>query len=346
MSPGGTVALLGLGVSTFPPIAHPGCAGHAHDAVLYGSDDELLEMVVPFLTDGAKSGEPTLVAMDAIKTAMIQDVIGQPAGITFFSPGDYQRPATSINTWFKRFQKLVNQGATQIRAIGEIPTIDVNAGWRGWASYESAINHAFEKFPLWGLCAYDTRLAGADVLQDVARTHPRLLTRSGDNGHNPHYEDPVSFLATQRTAGCHLVRDTTPEIVLLDPTSEVARRAAGTAARSAGLSHTERQDLELALTELTTNAYLHGQPPVTVEMWWTPGSVIAAVSDSGAGPSDPLVGLVPVSPAAHGGRGLWITNQICDAVSLTATPDGFTARFAIGVPLTSWRRRATAPGPR
>ena len=65
------------------------------------------------------------------------------------------------------------------RVASEVPHPGVGAPWDGWARYEAAINRAYAEFPLWGLCAYDTRITPGAVLDDVARTHPHLATAHG-----------------------------------------------------------------------------------------------------------------------------------------------------------------------
>jgi hypothetical protein len=53
------------------------------------------------------------------------------------------------------------------------------------------------------------------------------------------------------------------------------------------------------------------------------------VSDAGPGTSDPFAGLL--DPGTEpGGRGLWLTQQICTGISLTTDADGFTVRACVG----------------
>ena len=63
------------------------------------------------------------------------------------------------------------------------------ATWDWWCRYESAVNDAYDEFPLWGLCTYDTRTTPAAVLADVARTHPTFVT--ADGGRLPSREYPI-----------------------------------------------------------------------------------------------------------------------------------------------------------
>jgi hypothetical protein len=46
--------------------------GYVHEAVLYESDEEFLDVVVPFLQEGVAAGEPYLVALWASTTGLVR----------------------------------------------------------------------------------------------------------------------------------------------------------------------------------------------------------------------------------------------------------------------------------
>jgi anti-sigma regulatory factor (Ser/Thr protein kinase) len=72
---------------------------------------------------------------------------------------------------------------------------------------------------------------------------------------------------------------------------------------------------------------------VSLRAWAAPGRVVVAVSDAGPGPADPLVGLVAPPPGTRtSGLGLWIAHELCEAVALSVTADGFTVRLVAGAP--------------
>lgn len=86
----------------------------------------------------------------------------------------------------------------------------------------------------------------------------------------------------------------------------------------------------LALSEAVTNGQLHGRPPVTVRMWSDPDRVLIRIHDTGPGPSDPMVGLVPSGRSPNGaGLGLWLSNRLGVEVDLIPGPDGFTVRLGM-----------------
>ena len=160
------------------PGAPTGGSGYLHEAVLYDSDEEFLGVVVPFLQEGAAVGEPCLVALGASTTRLVRAAVGNTSGLTFLDDR-YDRPASVIRSNRDLFAAHLTDGASRIRVASEVPQSRCRGPWDGWARYEAAVNHAYAEFPLWGLCAYDTRITPGPVLDDVARTHPHLATADG-----------------------------------------------------------------------------------------------------------------------------------------------------------------------
>src|SRR5262245_45162538 len=310
--------------------AAAGTVGFFHEALVYSSDDEVLDVVVPFLRDGLDAGEPTIVTFAAHNAALVRRVFDGDSGIQFISGADqYVRPAVAIRTYQDLFERCVHDGAEQIRVVGDVPHPGTGGCWHEWVRYEAAINTAYDIYPVWGICPYDTRTSDEHVIADVLATHPHVAT---DNGHrdNPHFDDPAAIVLAHSEFAPHPIQANRATVVLEGiPTPGDARRAAATVAEVAKLSEEERDNLLVVTSELVTNAHLHGVPPISVELWATDGQALVAVSDHGQGPRDPLVGLVGPT-LARGGRGLWLTNQISSEVVSARTPGGFTIRAAIG----------------
>ena len=68
--------------------------------------------------------------------------------------------------------------------------------------------------------------------------------------------------------------------------------------------------------EIATNAVVHGRTPATLRIWHADGEVIVEVSDEGDGIRDVLAGQLMPSPSRPGGRGLWLSRLLCDAVEV------------------------------
>lgn len=304
--------------------AAAGHEGYFHETAFYASDEELLAIVVPFLRGGQEAGEPTLATLNATNARLVRGHLDDLEGIDFVDGGDqYRNAAQTIVDYRRRFGALADAGAAQIRVVGDVPHPGTGGCWQTWSRYEFAANRAYASFPLWGMCPYDTRSAPDEVLEDVRRAHPHLATPGGGHTTNEHADLDAAVLRS-RSAGAARVSGP-PLLELADPDTHAAREAlAGVAAGRLGRA--EAGDLALAVTEVLTNAAVHGTPPVSLRLWGEPGRVVAAVHDRGRGAEDPLVGLLPLEVSGHArgaGLGLWIAHQVCTDVALDWR-DGFT----------------------
>lgn len=311
-----------------------GHRGYYHETAFYRSDDELRAIVVPFALDGLAAGEPTVLAFGPHNTDVVGRALGDRPGLTvLIADLQYARPAVTIRTYRELFATLVAEGATQIRVVGDVPHPGTGASWDAWVRYEAIVNEAFDEFPIWGLCPYDLRVTPDDVIADVVRTHPHIATVDGGHHRNDRFEEPHGFLRSRPQPGTDPVELTPADETLVDPSPTAVRRAAQAAARSAGLATDDAEGLVLSLSELAANAARHGRPPVTARLWGAPGRVTATITDTGPGPADPAVGLLPTrGELGLGGRGLWIAHQLCRDVALRRDDDGFTVRLTAGAP--------------
>lgn len=113
-----------------------------------------------------------------------------------------------------------------------------------------------------------------------------------------------------------------------DPEPVEARRATRRLLAQASLDHETEEGLVGAVSEVVTNAVLHGAPPVRVLGWAQDGQAVITVTDQGNGPADPEAGLQPASRRpGEGGFGLWLAHQMCREVTMGRHADGFTVRL-------------------
>ncbi|MEU7871888.1 sensor histidine kinase [Dactylosporangium sp. NPDC049140] len=304
-------------------------AGHdgiLHEAAFYGSDEEFLAVVLPFLREGVAAGEPTVSIFGERNQRLLRAALGEGSGVRFIDGGPhYLRPASAIRSHREMLAGYVAGGAAQIRIAGDVPHPGVGVPWEWWARYEAAANEVYDEFPMYGLCPYDTRTAPPEVLEDVRRTHTHVVTADGDRRPSPLYVRPRDFLATAVAPWTLPLQAAPPALELADPSPAQGRHAVGVLQLIAGLGDEERQGLELSVTEVVTNATRHGASPVRLRGWAEPGRIVVAVTDAGPGPADPAAGLMPAG--GPGGLGLWLTHQLCAYVSLHHGPDGFTIRL-------------------
>lgn len=304
--------------------------GYDHAAVHYRSHDELLAVVVPFVRAGLDAGEPTLVSLEQDKADLVRAELRDGSGAAFLTADDlYARPAAAIKSYRELMADLVAGGARGIRIFGEIPRSGLGATWDWWARYEAAVNHIYDEFPLRSMCGYDTRTTPRHVLDDVARTHPFVVTADGRHLTNDRYVQPPTFLAAPRPMSDHALQRTPPLVDLVDPAPSAARRATLDCNRT-GLLPDDVEDLLLSVTEIVTNALRHGRPPVRLRVWSDTERLVVTVHDTGPGPADPFAGLLPAPDRAHGGFGLWLAHQLCHHVAFHRDDTGFTIRLTMG----------------
>src|SRR3954454_266299 len=136
-----------------------GHRGYFHQTAFYATDEEFLAVAQPFLSEGLNAGEPVVVASTPHHQRLIKDVFPGVSEIRYIENGaQYVGPAAAISAYRRLLADYVRQGAQQIRVTGDVPHPGLGVPWDWWARYESAVNVAFDDFPLWGLCPYDTRI--------------------------------------------------------------------------------------------------------------------------------------------------------------------------------------------
>ena len=104
------------------------------------------------------------------------------------------------------------------------------------------------------------------------------------------------------------------------------RRFVAEICRRSGLGPAGSADLALAADEVATNSIQHGGGGGTLLAWGDDHAVHCDLRDEG-NILDPLVGRVRPSVGQHGGRGLWLANQLCDLVQIRAMPEGNVVRL-------------------
>jgi hypothetical protein len=250
-----------------------------HEALLYDGADSLIAAASRFMRDD----EPTLIAAraDSPLRALDAEFVEIP-----------RNPARIIPLW----RAFVDAHDGPVRGIGE----PIHAGRSGaelveCQLHESLLNVAFdEDFTL--LCPYDTSLDAAVVLE-ARRSHPHV---DGEASHAFRAElFPLAPLPPP-PPGAHLFGFDADSL-------EDVRRFVE--------EHGGAPDFVLAIDELATNSIRHGGGRGIVRLWTDHNSLVCEVRDQGR-IADPLAGRHRPPLDAFAGRGLWITNQLCDLVQI------------------------------
>jgi anti-sigma regulatory factor (Ser/Thr protein kinase) len=306
-----------------------GYVGHFHEAGFYGSDAEFAALIVPFVEEGVAAGEPVIIGYDDRKAGLLRSWLADPAGVEFIGDQSlYATPAGAIATYRRLFEFHLAMGAGQIRIAGDVPHPGNGRRFEGWDRYECAINTVWGEMPVWGRCLYDTTTAPPAVLEVAERTHPRLVSPSGQRRPSRRYQNAPVFEGLPPPADP--LQAAAPLVELTGQPAAETRRALARIGHSR-ISDTTLTDLIIGASEAVSNALRHGRPPVTVRIWAAPSRIVVSVHDTGPGPADPLAGLTP-APASTStpGLGLWVMHQLDVDTALIHSSDGFTVRLRAG----------------
>src|SRR3954447_26281414 len=164
-----------------------------HQALIYDSDQEFLDVVVPFVDQAVAASEPALVAVHERNAEILGDALGRsPEGVTLTSVEDwYETPGATREKFGSWVGERINGGS--VRLIAEPPwAIGHDAQLRDWARHESVLNVAFAEYPLTFLCPYDARVLPDEVIQHALATHPEVVDVEGASASRD-YENPRDF---------------------------------------------------------------------------------------------------------------------------------------------------------
>jgi serine/threonine-protein kinase RsbW len=107
------------------------------------------------------------------------------------------------------------------------------------------------------------------------------------------------------------------------------RHSIASCAEANGLTGPKLDDFVVAVNELLTNAVRHGGGAGRVSLWVEAGSVVCEVADRGSGLRHPRPAKAQRPPANEpGGWGLWLADELTDAMKLETGPDGTTVRIS------------------
>ncbi|MFD3512860.1 anti-sigma factor RsbA family regulatory protein [Streptomyces sp. NPDC058657] len=307
--------------------AEPGSrAPFFHPALFYGTPDEYLAGVGGFISDALADGQPVLVAVPAVRLALLRELIGAAAAdVTWVDMTLAGRNPGRILSMLQEFADRTEGTGTRVSIVGEPIWVGrTEAEALEATRHEALINLAFEGREVGILCPYDTALP-KDVLAQAYRTHPVV------GGPEPYRASDLYSDPHEVCRDCDLPLPEpgadAEEFVFDEDALAQARDRADDWAAAAGLTASRRADWLLAIGEALSNSVRHGGGRGRLRMWREGRAAIAEISDQGL-LADPLTGRRRPDPfAASGGRGVWIMHQLCDLVEIRATERGLVLRL-------------------
>jgi anti-sigma regulatory factor (Ser/Thr protein kinase) len=300
-----------------------------HEAFIFDSDDEFVATLTPYLREGLAHGHGLVAAVTHSNLNLLRESLGADAAeVTLIDRDDwYRRPSTTVAGWTRLLHGAKARGCSFVRIIGEV-AFGSSEHHATWARYEAALNSLFAESPAWIICPYDTRRLPDTVVSDARRTHPGLA--GPVRGHSRDYQQPDEFFnatpeplpAVVGPPVAQLPLDTVDSIA-------IARRLVRRIAEDDGWAGLRLDEALLVLTEIVSNSFRHGTGRRELRVWTSDGSLVGEVTDEGPGLPDPLLGYRPVPDTAAGGRGLWISHQLCDRLVIHHDGGITRARFVI-----------------
>jgi anti-sigma regulatory factor (Ser/Thr protein kinase) len=313
-------------------------SGFVHQALIYGSDQEFMDVVLPFVEEGVARREPVLVAVQGRHVENLGVALGRGSeGLSLYAMEDWYETSARTREKFMRWAVERTARGVRARLVGEPPwALAHPAQVRDWARHESVLNLAFADQPVSFICPYDARALPGEVLDHARGAHPELVSGEGASG-SPSYEEPLDFC--RRLDAAVEAQHGRPSLEFgfgLEDLPAV-RRTMSTFAGDVGLPSARAEELVFAVNEVTANAVLHGRPPATLRAWNPQDELVVEITDAGDGITDVLAGQIAPSPTALGGRGLWLVRQLCDAVEVCSDERGchVTLRVDTAPPLTA-----------
>ncbi|MEU9330076.1 MEDS domain-containing protein [Streptomyces canus] len=287
-----------------------------HRMSVHSTDEEFLANALPFLAEAFHTPEepPPAAIASSHHLALLRDTLGTDAQhVTLIDHTDWYTGSAA---------NAVAQGAGYLAAHagpgGRIHLL-MEPVWNGragrspretteWIRYEALANLLFAPFATTALCAYDTRTAGAAIIDAARRAHP-------DTGV---YEEPVRLVAELNAVP---LAPPPPDAELL---TDLAADAVRLAAQARGLAPA---DAELFATAVAEAAQAVGQRAGIALLWGQDTHCVCELR-SARRVDDPLAGFVPPDTTdLEAGQGLWYARQVCAYVDVRDDRDGSTVRL-------------------
>lgn len=297
-----------------------------HEALFYNGADGFLRGTLPFVRGALAVGEPLLVTLADRRAALLRAALGGEAErVRFVEAHEVARnPARMIPAW-REFLAEHAEHPRGVRGIGE-------AVWPGrsaaeldeCARHESLLNVAFSHGPAWRLlCPYDLGALDHDVIDAARLTHPALM-HEGISRRNGAYL-PLDLAPGPFNGSLSAPPHDHEQLLFTRLGLGAIRKLVAARAAEAGLRGEVSDDLVLAINELVTNSVQYGGGGGTLRIWHERDAFVCEVRDRGF-IRDPLVGRLAPPVDQHGGRGLWLVNQLCDLVQIRSAPSGTVVR--------------------
>jgi len=297
---------------------------YRHEAFLWHSRSDYVAGLVEFIREGIDAGEAVMALLLPEHAAWVAAELGPVATQVHFADmlelG--HNPARLIPAWLEFLESSCGRGQPA-RGVGE-PV------WPGRSPeevgecqlHEALLNLAVDpELPFWLLCPYDAAQLDAEVLAEVGRSHPALVTASS-------YEGSGSYRGHEHARALFTAALPTPPAQAAEVSVDVTNLAL--AGKQVTLEAAPRlwsdQVVRLAdvVRGLAEDGLRRGAEHVDVQVWDEPTELVCQVSDRSV-IEDFLVGRRPLPDMEE--DALSTANQVCDLVQVRSGDHGTTVRL-------------------
>jgi len=298
-----------------------------HEALFYAGEEQFLAGTLPFVSTALAREEPVLAVLRRDRSALLREALGDAAELVRFQDMHQlgRNPARIIPAW----REFLDQNAADgrgVRGIAEPIWPDRSqAELAECERHESLLNLAFDRGEAWHLlCPYDLDGLDEHVIESARRHHP-FVTLDGGSRRSERYvnstapPDPFAGVLPAPATDIEVLRFGCEQLKMI-------RSAVATWAAGAMLGGERVERLVLAVNELASNSVRYGGGGGTLRLWSEPQTLVCEVRDGGH-IEQPLAGRIRPTAGQHGGRGLWLVNQLCDLVQIRSTPSGTVVRL-------------------
>jgi anti-sigma regulatory factor (Ser/Thr protein kinase) len=305
--------------------------GFRHAMSTYAAPEEAAETAIPYLHEGITRGETLAVHVSAkVAVCLAAAEVGDELATAGVLGDVVEHPHQTL--WaLRQLAKEAERNGRRLRVLFEIDALANDPV--DWARAETAANAALRNLPVEALCLCDVGSTDRFALADLTCAHPEVW-RDGVREVNTAYiatRTHLRALDARRSPDPLEAWPATAKVPLgrVDELSQL-RSALEPLLVEAGIASDRREDFLEAVFQVCVNALMHGGEQAEVRVWDTPTSVLCRVRDDGEGLSDPLMGyLPPPNGTSSPGTSLWAARQLCDHLTTTSEPEGFTVRLTV-----------------
>jgi anti-sigma regulatory factor (Ser/Thr protein kinase) len=293
--------------------------GTRHHALVYHDAAEFVDGAGGFARDGLGEEEHVLAVAMPEKLAWLREELGGDGDALELVDARefYDRHGPMFQSVLGQLERHATPGRGRLRLIAEHPlTLRQPADVRDYMRYEAAGNIAYDRYDVSVLCPYDAGQLPDEIVHAALETHPHVL--EGDATRPSElFRDPRSYV---RQCAVETTAPVGAAALLLEQAEDLAtaRTLIREQGNAAGLGSKTVEDLTLAVTEVATNALVHGDAPRCLWSYVEDDHLVCQVRDAGSGLMDPLAGYLPPDAAGLSGRGLWLAHQLCDIVEVAS----------------------------